>query len=53
MTDEYRDTPFFKDSFYIYSTGQMVAESDMIVGAQFMDSIEEDLPDHTVPLISE
>ena len=43
MTDENRDSPFFKDGFYIYSTGEMVAESDMIVGAQSMDSVE-DLP---------
>jgi hypothetical protein len=40
MVDEYGDRPFFKDGFYIYSSGEMVPESDMIVGAQSLDSIE-------------
>jgi len=41
MTDEYRDTPYFKDGYYIYSTGLMVGESDMIMAAQTLDSIED------------
>jgi len=41
MADDYRDTPFFKDGYYIYSTGMMVDESDMIMAAQTLDSIEE------------
>lgn len=40
MTDEYRDTPFFKDGFYIYSTGQMVSEGNMIEGAQSLDALD-------------
>ena len=37
---EYGDTPFYKDGFYIYSTGQMVSEGDAIEGVQSLDTFE-------------
>ena len=37
---EYGDTPFFKDGFYIYFTGEVVAESDMIEGIHTLDNLE-------------
>jgi hypothetical protein len=39
---EHGDMPFFKDGYYIYSTGQMVCGSDMIVGSQSLDNKESD-----------
>ena len=40
MDMEYGDRPFFKDGFYIYSTGQMVSESTMIERAQGLDTLD-------------
>ena len=37
---DYEDIPVFKDGFYIYASGQMVSEGDMIEGAQSMDAFE-------------
>jgi hypothetical protein len=37
MTDEYRDTPFYKDCDLVYSTGMKVKEIDM---AQTLDPID-------------
>jgi len=39
---EYGDTPFFKDGLYIYSTGQVVNESDVIEGTQSLDNLDTD-----------
>ena len=42
MKDDHSDRPIFKDGYYIYSTGQMVYESDMIEMAQSFDNSESE-----------
>lgn len=37
---DYGDIPVFKDGFYVYATGQMVNEGDMIEGAQSLAALE-------------